>query len=248
MSHDARKEHEIEHGRFLAEKGAENIWGWGSPAGKVRSQRRAALIAEGGRLKSGVRVLEVGCGTGLFTEVFAGTLATVVAVDISKELLEIAGRRGLPPDRVSFIAKPFEDCEVDGPFDAVIGSSILHHLDMAKALPKFFNLLQPGGWFCFAEPNMMNPQIFLQKNIAWLKERMGDSPDETAFVRWPLARLLKQSGFVEISITPFDWLHPAVPSIMIKPVMTCGRIFEALPVIREFSGSLIIRARRPYEK
>jgi len=248
MTPDARKEHEIEHGRFLAERGAENIWGWGSPAGQVRSRRRATLIAEGGRLKAGVRALEVGCGTGLFTEVFSGTSASVVAVDISSELLEIARRRGLPFDRVSFIAKPFEECDVDGPFDAVIGSSILHHLDMVKSLPKFYNLLRPGGWFCFAEPNMLNPQIFLQKNIPWLKAIMGDSPDETAFVRWSLARLLKESGFDEISITPFDWLHPAVPSFMIKPVSACGKLLEALPVIREFSGSLIIRARRSYEK
>lgn len=247
MTSELRKEHEIEHGRYLAEQGAEMIWGWGSPAGQVRSRRRAALIAEGGRLSTGVRALEVGCGTGLFTEVFAGTGATIVAVDISEELLEIARRRGLPGDRVSFVAKPFEECEVDGPFDAVIGSSILHHLDMDVSLPKFFRLLRPGGWFSFAEPNMMNPQIFLQKNIPWLKAKMGDSPDETAFVRWPLDRQLRRHGFDEVSITPFDWLHPAVPAGLVKAVSSCGAVLEALPLLREFSGSLIIRARRPIE-
>ncbi len=240
-----RFEHEREHGRLLASHGAEDIWGWGSPAGQVRARRRAALIATGARLAPGRRVLEVGCGTGLFTEVFASSGAQIVAVDISEELLVIARRRGLPADRVRFLAKPFEECRVDGPFDAVLGSSILHHLEMDQSLPKLFALLAPGGWFSFAEPNMMNPQICAQKNIPWLKARMGDSPDETAFVRWRLARQLGAHGFADIRITPFDWLHPAIPKPLIPPVRLFGALLEKIPLAREFSGSLIIVARRP---
>jgi len=37
--------------------------------------------------------------------------------------------------------------------------------------------------FTFAEPDMLNPQITLQKNIPALKRRLGDTPDETAFSR-----------------------------------------------------------------
>jgi len=33
----------------------------------------------------------------------------------------------------------------------------------------------------FTEPNMMNPQVALIKNVPSLKSRAGDSPDETAF-------------------------------------------------------------------
>ncbi|HMP74703.1 MAG TPA: class I SAM-dependent methyltransferase [Kiritimatiellia bacterium] len=245
QSGEGRFAHEREHGRFLASEGAENVWGWGSPAGQVRSRRRAHLISEGARLGPGANVLEVGCGTGLFTEIFAATGAAIMAVDISEELLELARRRGLPPHQVRFIAKPFEECEVDGPFHAVLGSSILHHLNMEQSLPKLFRLLKPGGWFSFAEPNMLNPQIALQKNIPWLKARLGDSPDETAFIRWRLASELRRHGFDEVTITPFDWLHPAIPAPLIGTVSAIGRLFECLPLIREISGSLLIVARRP---
>lgn len=240
-----RFQHEIDHGKLLAEKGAEDIWGWGSPAGRVRSARRARLIAEGARLRAGCRALEVGCGTGLFTEVFASTGATIVAVDISENLLALARKRGLPADRVQFLAKPFEECQIDGPFDAVLGSSILHHLDMEKSLPKLFDLLKPGGWFSFAEPNMLNPQIAVQKNIPWIKARMGDSPDETAFIRWRLSRQLRRTGFTDIRITPFDWLHPAIPRPLIGWIGRVGALLEKIPIIREISGSLLIVARRP---
>src|SRR5687768_1468683 len=63
-----RVAHEIAHGQFLAREGAEKVWGWGTPAGKIRADRRIEMIAAGARLKPGMRVVEVGCGTALFTE------------------------------------------------------------------------------------------------------------------------------------------------------------------------------------
>ena len=236
---------EIEHGKKLSRHGAELIWGWRTPAGRVRAQRRAGLIAQGARLGPGIRALEIGCGTGLFTELFAQTGAHITAVDISPDLLDEARKRGLPPDRVIFIEKPFEECEVNGPFDAVIGSSILHHLDLSASLLKMLGLLKPGGRISFAEPNMLNPQILLQKNIPWLKKRLGDSPDETAFVRFPLGRQLEACGFDRISIIPFDWLHPLTPERFIRAVSAIGRFLEAAPLVREFAGSLSIRCVRP---
>lgn len=156
-----RSQHEIEHGRKLAQDDTELLWGWGTPAGRLRAQRRANLIANGAHLQPGIQALEIGCGTGMFTEMFAETGANLVAVDISSDLLEKASKRNLPPDKVQFLERRFEDCEVEAPFDAVIGSSILHHLDLEAALTKIYVLLKPGGIMSFAEPNMLNPQVFI---------------------------------------------------------------------------------------
>jgi SAM-dependent methyltransferase len=221
------------------------VWGWGTPAGKLRAARRATLIAQGAKLGPGVRALEIGCGTGLFTDAFAVTGATIVAVDISPELLEIAKQRGLPAEQVTFIAKPFEECAVDGPFDAVIGSSILHHLEIGAALERIYQLLKPGGTLSFAEPNYLNPQVFLERKLRFLPMFAYTSPDETAFVRWSFAKKLRSLGFTEISITPFDWLHPHVPAKAIGTVLKLGAIIERAPLLREFAGSLYIKARRP---
>lgn len=240
-----RSDHEIAHGKKLAQDDPERIWGWGTPAGKLRARRRAEFVATGANLGPGIKVLEIGCGTGLFTEMFAQTGAYIVAVDISAELLEKARTRGLPADRVQFLQKRFEDCDMDGPFDAVIGSSVLHHLDIEAALAKIYELLKPGGVISFAEPNMLNPQIMIQKNVGWIKERMGDSPDETAFVRWQLRARLLKVGFESVTITPFDWLHPAAPTLLIGLVRSAGGWMERLPLLREFAGSLYIQGRRP---
>jgi len=239
----SRAEREILHGRHLAVLETETVWGWGTPAGQLRARRRADLIMEGARLAPGQRALEIGCGTGLFTQMFAGGGAQIVAVDISGELLEKARARNLPAAQVTFLEKRFEDCDVDGPFDAVIGSSILHHLDIDEALVNIRRLLKPGGVLSFAEPNMLNPQVYLERKFHYLPMFSYTSPDETAFVRWKFARLLARHGFQDISITPFDWLHPAVPRPLIGFVRGVGRLLERLPGVREFSGSLYIRAR-----
>jgi len=245
MATTIRARNEIDHGRKLAAEGAEEVWGWSTPAGLRRAARRGKWIAEGAGLKPGMHVLEIGCGTGNFTEVFAGYGPRVIAVDISGELLVQARERGLPENRVSFLEKRFEDCDLDGPFDAVIGSSVLHHLDIAASLAKIYDLLRPGGVLSFAEPNMLNPQIAVQKNVSWIKKRLGDSPDETAFVRWRLAAQLRKLGFTNIRLTPFDWLHPQTPRPLIGAVSLLGRCAERVPLLREFAGSLFIRTRKP---
>jgi 2-polyprenyl-3-methyl-5-hydroxy-6-metoxy-1,4-benzoquinol methylase len=76
------------------------------------------MIGSGARLAPGVHALEIGCGTGIFTEMFARAGAKVIAVDISEDLLKKAQARDLPQDKVQFLEKRFEDCDVDGPFDA----------------------------------------------------------------------------------------------------------------------------------
>lgn len=235
-------EREIAHGRRLAEGDTERIWGWGTVAGQIRARRRAELIARGAGLGPGVRALEIGCGTGIFTEMFARTGADLLAVDISGELLEKARVRHIASDRVRFLEGRFEDCVVGGPFDAVIGSSVLHHLDVRRALTRIHDLLTPGGRLCLAEPNMLNPQVFLERRFrSWFPYV---SPDETAFIRWRLQELLGVIGFTQIAITPFDWLHPATPRSLVLLVQRVGLWLEQTPGLRECAGSLLIRCRR----
>ena len=127
----------------------------------------------------------------------------------------------------------------------MIGSSVLHHLQLPLALEKMRDLLKPGGVLSFAEPNMLNPQIFVQKNVGFVKRWAGDSPDETAFVRWRFRATLERIGFRDVVIAPFDWLHPATPSFAIPMVRRVGRALEMMPGLREFAGSICIRAVRP---
>ena len=231
---------EIRHGRFLAKHGAGQIWNWEGPAGKLRWARRVKMLSS--HLRPGMTVLELGCGTGYFTQELARSGADVVAIDVSPELLEIARSNCSAPNIRYQIENAYALSYPEAVFDSVVGSSVLHHLEIAAALRNIYRVLKPGGTIYFTEPNMLNPQIAIQKNVPLIKQKLGDSPDETAFFRWPLRRLLKQTGYRDVRIDPFDFLHPKTPVPLINRVNALGRFLENVPVISEFAGSLYIRA------
>jgi len=239
---DIRLQNEIEHGKYLIEHGAGETWNWESPAGKLRWKRRVEMLK--GRLEPGNKVLELGCGTGYFTRELVDTGAEITAIDISPELLEEA-RREISTGNVEFkIDNAYIMSFAEATFDHVIGSSVLHHLEIRPALSEMFRVLKPGGSIAFTEPNMMNPQIALQKNIPSIKRRLGDSPDETAFFKVQMKKLLHEAGFSSIRVVPFDFLHPAVPPGLIRTVSWIGNTAEKIPLLRGIAGSLYITASK----
>ncbi len=242
---ETRVDHELTHGRKLATEGAEDIWNWASPAGQKRADRRADYFLSVGKITSNDRVLEIGCGTGLFTrKVQALSGAQITATDISQELLDIANKTA-PTEGISYLLDDAMKMQFpDNSFDVVFGSSILHHLDFERSLREILRVLRRGGRMVFAEPNMLNPQIFIQKNIPFIKKALGDSPDETAVVRWNLKKQMTGLGYCNVNIFTYDFLHPSTPKALIPFVNVIGRTIEKIPGLREIAGSVIIYAEK----
>lgn len=233
---------EIQHGRLLATQGAEAIWNWQSPAGRVRWARRVKML--GSHLKPGMTVLELGCGTGYFTRELAHSGADIVAIDVSPELLEIAKSNCSARNVRYEIQNAYRLSYPEATFDSVVGSSVLHHLEIEQALREIYRVLRPGGTMFFTEPNMLNPQIAIQKNVPWVKRKLGDSPDETAFFRWSLQHLLERTGYRDVRIDPFDFLHPKIPARLVNRMEAVSQFLERVPVLSEFAGSVYIRATK----
>lgn len=234
-----RLEREREHARRILDSDESN-WGWSTPAGRIRKKRREDFLATGG--SADMVVLEIGCGSGTFTGGLVQAFPRLIAIDVADLLLDEARRRFPRADFRKMDAHhlEFDDASVD----LILGCSVLHHLDWALALRDFHRVLRPGGSIRFSEPNLANPQIFLQKNWPWLKRRMGDSPDEYAFTAPRIRRDLEAAGFVDVVAQPYEFLHPAVPSAAIDRVIAVERLLERSPV-RAIAGSLRIEARRP---
>jgi 2-polyprenyl-3-methyl-5-hydroxy-6-metoxy-1,4-benzoquinol methylase len=232
---------EIAHGQKIAHISGD-VWGWKTPAGKLRWQRRVGMLA--GEITPDMTVLEVGCGTGSLTKELQKTQARILALDISPDLLDVARTERASKGITFLLGNAYNLGCKDSSVDRIIGSSVLHHLEVDTALTEFYRVLKPQGAIVFTEPNMMNPQIAIQKNVSCIKKWLGDSPDETAFFRWPLKRKLRHTGFHDIVITPFDFLHPSIPRRFIPFFQRAGHILDSMPVLSEIAGSLFIYARK----
>lgn len=213
--------------------------------GLGRSCRRVAILKSLCEIKpedcTSFLILEIGCGTGKFSEKISEWGTTFIGLDISFELVRIAKEKG----RGMFVVGdteflPFKEKS----FNDVIGISILHHVDVDKSLKEIGRVLKNNGRIVFTEPNMMNPQILIQKNFGFIKKRMGETPHETAFFRWKIARKFVMNGFKNVLTKPFDFLHPKTPSFLVPFVEAFGNVVEKIPFVKEIAGSLIICATK----
>jgi SAM-dependent methyltransferase len=83
-----------------------------------------------GNVLAGHTVLELGCGTGFWTEVAAESAQSVLAVDINAALVDIARERPMTEGKVSFrVADALDLPEDIGKFSAVLVSFLWSHLN-----------------------------------------------------------------------------------------------------------------------
>ena len=91
------------------------------------------------------RVLDVGCGEGILTRSLRAR--SVVGIDMHAPSIQLA--RSTPSDIEWIVGDalthPFEPSS----FDAIVGVSMLHHVDPVVALRRFASLLCPGGVLAF---------------------------------------------------------------------------------------------------
>jgi SAM-dependent methyltransferase len=95
---------------------------------------------------AGLRVLDAGCGPGLYSEELLARSAEVVALDRSPAMVELARRRLGSKAHVvqADLAEPLPFAA--GEFDLVVCALVIHHLDDREAcLRELFRVLRPRG-------------------------------------------------------------------------------------------------------
>ena len=98
------------------------------------------------------RILDVGCGFGLFAAYFGQThpARRIVGVDPNVRRIDLARRvsRKLGLSEHVFHVGDVRDAQLEGPFDAVYVLDVMHHIpegDQLPVLERLRDLLVPGG-------------------------------------------------------------------------------------------------------
>jgi ubiquinone/menaquinone biosynthesis C-methylase UbiE len=112
-----------------------------TPESKVRLIGTVVRLA---RQAPGARVADLGCGSGVFTDLLHREGFDCVGLDINQKLVGV-GRAKYPA--IEFIEGDVEHLPfASASFDGVLLSGILHHLpDPARCAAEVFCILRPGG-------------------------------------------------------------------------------------------------------
>ncbi len=114
-------------------------------------QKHAFVFAYGEDLlgllaaQPGERILDLGCGTGHLTAQLAQSGATVIGLDYSPQMIEVA-RQTYP--QLEFVLGDASDFQLAEPFDAVFSNAALHWVTRAEDAARCIaRALKPGGRF-----------------------------------------------------------------------------------------------------
>jgi len=115
----------------------------------------------------GKKILDVGCGPGLYASLLIKKGAVVKGMDISKELIGIAKKEAPAAEFIIGDAErlPYKNSE----FDIVIAPLVLHYLNSwDEALKEIHAVLKKGGVFIFSHGN---PFAEKRKRKKWFFKR-----------------------------------------------------------------------------
>lgn len=166
-------------------------------------------LRELGLVHAGIRVLELGAGTGQATGPFVDAGACVLAVEPGAALAERLHRRW---PQVEVVVDSAECVPLpSGAFDLAVAATAVHWFDLQVVLPKLHAALVPGGHFAvwrtaFGDPSV--PRTPFRERIEQIASRRRDpprpGPGELDTEAW-MARLTGSGHFRAAHVEQFAW-------------------------------------------
>jgi ubiquinone/menaquinone biosynthesis C-methylase UbiE len=202
---------------------------------------------------NGLRVLDVGCGTGHYMARLKTRGFEVAGVDGSQEML-VHARANNPEStlvRADVERIPFDDAG----FDYVVCIEVLRYLpDISGLIREMSRLLKPGGTVLATAVSPFNLNGYcLINRIASSYRVRGLVPLRQYFHRSrSLRRSFLESGFETLKIHgvylgPINWVEHTMPWALpglLKLWEPADALIADLPLLREFSNMYLVKAIR----
>lgn len=179
-------------------------------------QKRAArdLLARV-NLPPAQRILEVGCGTGIYTELLLNsfTEASIDAVDISKEMLQRAIEKIISPS-VRFRLADAEELEVE-PYDLITSNAAFQWFRyLPRTIARYANMLTKNGILSFS---FFGPETYGELN-AILQDTAGVKMTSDNFQREDELAAMLEAGYRDWTIEEKYYSHvfPSLKELLLN--------------------------------
>ncbi len=236
----------LEQNLIEMERSRENYWRRNPATSLVKLRWRALTVRHCFHVLPGESILELGAGSGLWTEHLATTMRgenPITAVVFNEDFAAEAAARNLPNTEFVHLTD-FDELPAEK-FDYVVGTAILCHDQYAQNLAALHRLLKPGGQLLFFEANYLNPQVFLKNTIRPLGRWSGDAQCQIGMRKYQLMKQASHQGFTHIEVIPYDIVHALTPRSLIAAVQSTAFFLEHTPIIRELCGTFYIWLVKP---
>jgi ubiquinone/menaquinone biosynthesis C-methylase UbiE len=201
----------------------------------------------------GLRLLDVGCGTGSHIARYIARGFDAAGVDGSEKMLEHA--RAANPSAVLELADvermPFQDAS----FDFVLCVEVLRYLpDAAPCIREMARVLKPGGTCLATATPILNLNGYYAINRIATRVGVGGLTRLKQFFTSPghLSRQFTAAGFLQplvhgVYLGPVNWIQRLSPSVLpaaLKWWEPLDAAVSDLPFIRQFSNMFLVHAIR----
>ncbi|MBZ5719580.1 MAG: glycosyltransferase [Acidobacteriia bacterium] len=227
------------------ERSREAYWRRYPNTSPLKLRWRALTVRHSFHVLPGESILELGAGSGLWTEHLSAVLRgenPITAAVFNEEFAE--SRRDIANVKFVRIASLYEDLPAES-FDYVVGTAILCHDQFPQNLAALYRLLKPGGQLLFFESNYWNPQVFVKNYVRPVGRWAGVAPCQVGMRRYKLMKAASHQGFTNLEIIPYDIIHARTPRSLIPLLQASAFVAEHTPLIKEMCGTLYIWGKKP---
>jgi ubiquinone/menaquinone biosynthesis C-methylase UbiE len=210
-------------------------------------------------LKKGLRVLDVGCGTGAISKGIAeqvGKTGSVIAIDNTEAFINSGKETHKDVSNLELIHADLFEFQPKEKFDLVVAARVLQWLSNPKeALKKLASFLKPGGQISILDYN--------HNSLEWKPQ-----PPESmrifykAFLKWradagmnnqiaeDLADYFAELGFHSIEVLQADEVYKRGDQNFLQKIRIWSKVAELKQIVEEgyISNDIRIRAIEEYNR